>query len=285
MGTLNFINEYKDYLVARNYSEHTVREYIKDVTKFVEKYSDYTETKTVDVQNYIDDLKDKPPTANRTLNAVRSYYGFLCDVKGVIGRNPADAAKGMKVETEEKGYLTVEQVKTVIDSMDGLHKNRNKLIIALMSIDCLRISEVMNIKLKDINLDEGTIYIHGKGKRNRIAYLTHGMREYLMNYLEEREQRSPECDDLFTSQDGKGKISRSTIEAFIKKAERDTGFELHPHKFRHTGATLAYESSKDLVAVQNLLGHENIESTKRYTHVSEENRRRLVENSPLNELL
>ena len=284
-----YLDEYLDYLGSRKYSEHTVNNYGKYVSAFLshceEQGVNPLEVNTLQVQIYIDSFEDKPPTANLIKNSLRSYYDYLCTVRQVIAVNPAAGAKGVKMETEEKEYLTADQVGTVLQLLDGVHRNRNRLIVALMSMDCLRISEVINIDLDDVNLYNRTIYIKGKGKRNRIAYMTDKMMDYMLAYLNDRDRKNPKSAALFPSQDGTGRIARTTIQSFLRKVEEETGMHLNPHKFRHTGATLAYQESNDLVAVQNLLGHENIESTKRYTHVSEENRRNLINNSPINAVL
>ncbi len=289
---ISYLDSFKSYLVNRNYSEYTIKNYTKYVERFLKKCYDDNMKDVADpvttsyLQEYIDEFKDHPATANLALNSLRSFYNYLAVVCNVMDTNPALGVRGMKLETEEKEYLTSDQVSIVMSSIDGRNKNRNKLIIALMAIDCLRISEVININLNDIDVTNRTIYIHGKGKRNRIAYLTDSMLKYLLSYLEDRgRMENLQTDALFPSSNGAGRIARSTIELFIKSAEKKTGIKLNPHKFRHTGATLAYQQTKDLVAVQNLLGHENVESTKRYTHVSEENRRNLVENSPLNSVI
>lgn len=284
-----YFGKYVNYLIKRNYSKYTVENYGKYVDIYlshcIDEGVDPISASTLYIQEYIDSFEDRPPTANLIKNALRSYYDYLCIVRGVIPFNPAAGAKGIKQTTEEKDYLTAEQVGTVLQCLDGEQAARNKLIVVLMAIDCLRISEVINIDVDDVNLQEKTIYIKGKGKRNRIAYLTDNMMEYLYEYIDERNKTRTNTRALFPSCDGSGRIARTTIQTFLRKAERRTGMHLNPHKFRHTGATLAYQASKDLVAVQNLLGHENIESTKRYTHVSEENRRNLVNNSPLNGVL
>ena len=251
-----YLDEYLDYLGSRKYSEHTVNNYGKYVSAFLshceEQGVNPLEVNTLQVQIYIDSFEDKPPTANLIKNSLRSYYDYLCTVRQVIAVNPAAGAKGVKMETEEKEYLTADQVGTV---------------------------------LQLLNLYNRTIYIKGKGKRNRIAYMTDKMMDYMLAYLNDRDRKNPKSAALFPSQDGTGRIARTTIQSFLHKVEAETGMHLNPHKFRHTGATLAYQESNDLVAVQNLLGHENIESTKRYTHVSEENRRNLINNSPINAVL
>lgn len=289
---ISYLDSFKSYLEGRNYSVHTIKNYTKYVELFLKKcYHDSMKdvaapVTTIYIQEYIDDFKDHPATANLVLNSLRAYYNYLHVVCNVIDTNPALGVRGMKLETEEKEYLTPDQVSIVMSSIEGRNQNRNRLIIALMAVDCLRISEVMNIDLDDINVANRTIYIHGKGKRNRIAYLTESMLKYLLLYLEDRGKiENLQTNALFPSSNGIGRIARSTIELFIKNAEKKTGIKLNPHKFRHTGATLAYQQTKDLVAVQNLLGHENVESTKRYTHVREEDRRNLIESSPLNAIL
>lgn len=286
LASTTYIDEFEKYLVDRNYSKYTVKDYVKYVTQFLHTVEEPYSVSTLHLQEYVDSFNEKPATANLIVNALRAYYRYLCNVRGVIDRNPAVDVKGMKIETEEKEYFTPEEVAELLGAMQGDNMNRNRLITSLMALDCLRISEVMNINVDDIDLEKGTIYIHGKGKRNRIAYLTEKMREYLYNYMQDRQSiRNLHTNALFPSRDGKGRIARTTIEKFLKQAGEVVGVHVHPHKFRHTGATLSYQASKDLVAVQNLLGHENIESTKRYTHVSESDRRNLVENSPLNAIL
>ncbi len=283
------LDEYMKYMEARQYSQHTLDNYGKYVDNFLtacyNEPKDPLKLTTLELQEYVDRFKDKPATATLIANSLRSFYNYYSTIAGKIKTNPGNGLRGVRVPTEEKSCLTMEELKMVFDAVGGIHADRNKLIIALMSLECLRISEVINIELDDIDLNKGTIYIHGKGKKNRIAYLTDELKNYLVDYLYIRRRKFPNSTALFPSQDGRGKISHNTIVAFLNKIGRKTGLHLNPHKFRHTGGTMAYLATKDIVAVQNLLGHENIETTRRYTHVPEENRRNLVENSPINSLL
>lgn len=281
--------EYLHYMRGRKYSEHTLNNYGKYVENFLDacynKEKDPLKMTTIELQQYVDSFEDRPATANLIANSLRSFYSYCVDVTGKMDSNPAAALRGMRMETEEKTCLTIDELRRVFEAVDGINRERNKLIIALMSLDCLRVSEVINIELADIDLQKGTIYIHGKGKRNRFAYLTAELQNQLEEYLLIRRRKYPESEALFPSQDGKGKISRTTIVAFLDKIGKKTGLHLNPHKFRHTGGTMAYAATKDIVAVQNLLGHESIETTKRYTHIPESNRRNLVESSMVNTLL
>lgn len=158
---------------------------------------------------------------------------------------------------------------------------RNLLIVWLICVGCLRVSEVVKINLEDIDMTGKTINIKGKGMKKRKIHLNDEGVEFLKRYLFVRDMSEPNTEALFPSHNGTGRISDETIRAFLKKIGEKTGLEVHPHKFRHTGATMAYKNSKNIVAVQHLLGHENINTTMIYTHIEEENRKEMIDNSPL----
>lgn len=280
------VKEYTDYLDEIGMSPKTIHNYGAYVTKFAlecrKNGFDILEAKPSDIQQYVGSYKDRPQLSHTVLFALRSYYSYCVDILDILPKNPAANVKATKLEQKESEFHTLEEVKAIFDHCTGHNESRNKLIVILLSITALRCSEVINIDVEDIDFDNQSINIKGKGKKRRKVYLTDDMFDYLLRYMREKDIES---GVLFPSQDKTGRISYSTIRKFLDKAAGECGLETHPHKFRHTGATLAYQSTHDIIAVQSLLGHSRITTTQRYTHTTEENRRRVVKNSPLTAII
>lgn len=154
--------------------------------------------------------------------------------------------------------------------------------ILTLFLNCgMRLSELCNIKLKDIKGD--TITIVGKGDKERTVYLNKECMKAINNYLEDRETLKTDEGYLFLS-NRKSKISPRNVEILVKKHIENAGFKdkkYTPHKLRHSAATMYFKQGVDIRSIQEILGHENISTTQIYTHVDSEELRKIVNNSPL----
>jgi site-specific recombinase XerD len=173
----------------------------------------------------------------------------------------------------------------LLNSVDGANKERDYCILTLFLNLGLRISELVNLNLSDIHPDN--IRVLGKGNKERLLYLNDACADAINNYLNVRKGIiAIDTRALFLSS-RKTRISKSTVHALVKKHLQEAGIDstkYSAHKLRHTAATLMLHSGVDVRTLQELLGHENLNTTQIYTHVENENLRQAAQLSPLAEL-
>ncbi len=272
------INEYIKYIIELNYSEETISNYKRDLIH----YRDYLSKKNRDFLNinkneildyleYLDGLANG--SISRHLSTLRSFYNYLVEIKA-LESNVIKRMKNPKKVKKLPNYLNIVEVETIIDSIkeDTKEDIRNKCIFELLYSTGIRVSEASNLKVDDINTSEKSIRIYGKGKKERMVYYGDVFAQILDKYLCVRDEFiKKDIDYLFINKLG-GKLSRSSIEQIIDKIvlTSSVNHKISPHVLRHTFATHLLDNGADLRSVQELLGHENLDTTEIYTHVSNE---------------
>ena len=277
------INDYLAYLKdIKRYSEFTVENYERDLKSF-KKYLDddgelsYLTIDKYQIRDYIslklqnNSLKQR--SLNRHLSALRGFYSFLVDNKK-IEANPFTLIRSLKVEKKLPQVLSEGQIKELYNyktSKDDLLNYRNQLMIRLILDSGLRLSELINLKLSNINIEENMLFVRGKGNKDRFTFYTKETKEMLIHYLENIRNKliNENTEIVFLSKLGLP-INKRTFEKMLLKIKlRDSSISLHPHLLRHTFATRLLEEGADLKMVQELLGHESLSTTQIYTNISD----------------
>ncbi|MCM8829728.1 MAG: site-specific tyrosine recombinase XerD [Candidatus Omnitrophica bacterium] len=262
--------------VERNFSKNTVASYKCDLEKFGE-FLHLNNYKLQEIDNekitgYILFLKKKGLSSSsiiRTLSAVRNLYRFMA-VQGIVKDSNISDIESPKVHRDLPDVLSREEIETLINNVSGRDKLRNLAIIELIYGAGLRVSELVGIKLEDIDFEKEYVKIKGKGNRERLVFINRHTISAIKNYLETRtKDNTAKSIWLFPNRSGK-KISRQSIWKLIKKISVYLPSEkkISPHTFRHTFATHLLERGLDLRIVQQLLGHKTLATTEIYTHMN-----------------
>ncbi len=277
-----FINHIR---LEKGLSDNTISSYRHDLARFAE-YVDYigknslVDTDRNSIRNFFVLLSEnglEASTRGRYLSSVRTFYKYL-QATGKANANPAETIDLPKVRRKLPDTLSVNEIDKILAQPDietdaGV---RDKAILETMYACGLRVSELLNIKQRDIIFDAEIIRVFGKGSKERIVPIGSSALKWIEKYQKGPRLRfirsmDASADILFLNQRGKG-LSRMAIWKFIDKYTRKAGIEksVHPHTFRHSFATHLLEGGADLRAVQEMLGHSDISTTQIYTHVDRE---------------
>lgn len=226
------------------------------------------------------ELSNKNATTARKVSAIRAFFKYLYRKAKILDYDPAEELEIPKIERRLPVHLNQYDAQYFLDSVDGRNKERNQCIVALFLNCGLRLSELCSLNLNSIKRD--SIYVVGKGNKEREVYLNDVAQNYLQKYLDIRKGMKVKSKALFLSE-RKQRISPRTIEHMIKRLINncDLNEKISPHKLRHTFATLLYKNGVDIRSIQALLGHERLTTTQIYTHTDNEILKKAVNTSPL----
>ncbi len=229
-------------------------------------------------------------TRNRKLAAIKSFFNYIYRVKNYMEKeNPTiDLPSIQKLKRLPK-YLTLKQAKeiqNVFNETNCRNYIRNNTILTLFLTTGIRLSELLKIDLQDIDFNNNTINIYGKGNKQRVAYIPEFCKKKILEYISIRNRTNPPCAALFISSKNK-RISKMTIEYICKKAYKLMGLEdknYTVHTLRHTAATIYFEyNNRDILLLKEILGHSSIASTEVYTHTYNDLAKEAVMKNPLSE--
>lgn len=287
------VEEFLEYLnYEKKYSDNTIVSYEKDLTTY-ENYIkinklNFKNLEYKDVTDYLIYLKStglKSASINRNLSTLRSFYVFLIK-QNVVDNSPFKLISGPKKEKELPNYLKYSEFEDLISSCDETNLGiRNKMILELLFATGIRVSEASNLKISDIRFKEREIKIHGKGNKERIVYFNKTCQEVMSKYVLNARQellKGKKNEYLLINHLG-NKLTRRGIADIIDKLifKSSIKHKISPHTLRHTFATLLLNEGMDIREVQELLGHERLSTTNIYTHVSNEELRRIyLKNHP-----
>ena len=218
----------------------------------------------------------------RKIATIRSFYNYLTNKMHLLRENPVKDIDSPKLKKNLPKYLTLDESIQLLDSVDGKNQERDYCILTLFLNCGLRISELVGLNLNDIQ--EDALRVLGKGNKVRIIYLNDACQNALRQYLAVRRPiRGKDENALFLSSQNE-RISRSTVHAMVKKRLAEAGIDASQyssHKLRHTAATLMLQNGVDVRAVQEVLGHDHLNTTEIYTHVDNESLRVAAKANPL----
>jgi integrase/recombinase XerC len=268
------VGEYLDHLkFEKDYSAHTLAAYRRDLERFAARVDVPAERVTAhDINAYVAHLHSRglaPRSIQRALSSVRSFFGHL-QSRRRIGKNPTAGTRAPKgrnrlphaLDTDQAAKLFEFQAKTPL-------QKRDKAIIELFYGSGLRLSELVGINRSDLDLDQGFVTVLGKGRKTRQVPLGRHCVSAIRDWLTEHPLAAESAEiPLFTGR-GARRISPRTVQSRLKalSATQLGSTDLHPHMLRHSFASHLLESSGDLRAVQELLGHSNLGTTQIYTHL------------------
>ena len=274
MKNESLINEYIRYLkIEKKLSNNTIDSYKKDLLLFNEYINtSFLSIKREDIISYIKSMDLKPSSKNRKITTIRSFYGFLL-LNNYINYNPTDSIKGMKTDKKLPKYLTEDEVNLLLSfKCKTPYDYRNKAMIELLYSTGMRESELVNIRLNDLDLHNNIVRTIAKGKKERILPIGEIANHYLNIYINKyRDEllKDKTSEYVFISNEKK-KITRQGLFINLEQIGKRVGIKktITPHMLRHSFATHLLEHGADLRSVQELLGHEDIKTTEIYTHVS-----------------
>lgn len=267
--------KYNDYLKYElNYSDYTIKEYFLHLDKYFEYINlnkiNYLNIKKDDVMGYLkhlDDQKLSNKSITNILSSLRNFYDFLLDQK-IVDNNIFRLIRNPKIEKSLPNFLSYEEMRLILDSIDDkdILDKRNKLIVELLYSTGIRVSELVNMKVSDINFTDKSIRVLGKGRKERIVYFGSYADEALKNYLDARNDKN----EYLILNHKKEKITTRGIEKIIDKITLNCALNnnISPHTFRHTFATHLLNNGADIKSVQELLGHNSLNTTEIYTHIT-----------------
>lgn len=285
----DLIEKFLDYLkYEKHFSDFTVLNYKKDLEKF-EKFlkSKNITTQNIDVniiRNYLVFLHKKLSKRSicRHISTLRTFFNYL-GRKKYIKNNPMTLIQNPKNDKVLPKFLYNEELETLLNvpDMNEFEGIRDKLIIEMFYSTGIRVSELSNLKMKDIDFSNQKILILGKGNKERIVLYGKKCQDLLNLYLNKSRPHLLDGDSpyLFV---GKriDRLNENAIRLILKKILKKSGIEikLSPHVIRHTFATDLLNNGADLRTVQELLGHENLKTTEVYTHITNERLKEVIRN-------
>lgn len=289
----NIVNFEKYLNIERNYSNYTIKNYLIDITEFITYCNNfnknYLNIKYTDIKSYLTHLyekKYKSTTISRKISALRTFYAFLYD-KNIVDKNVFEYITLPKKEKRLPKYLSnddIDEIFKIIDISTPL-EIRNRLILELLYGSGLRVSELCNIKLSDIDFSNKSIRIIGKRKKERIVYYGEPCKRIIDLYLngtrDEILGKNKNEYLIIGNKKSNKSLSVRSVELILNNIIESTSLnkKASPHTLRHTFATHLLNDGCDILIVKELLGHSSLDTTGIYTHISNERLRKVYLNN------
>lgn len=280
------INKFIEYFkYQRNYSDFTCNNYKKDLNEYYSFISsnkiDYKNMNYNEAKEYVIYLNKKnnaKSTISRKLSSLRTFYKYLV-LNNKVESNPFLLVSSPKKEKRIPKFINYNNMEEILNvpNIKTKEGQRERVILELLYASGVRVSELVNIKLKDIDFSNKNILIFGKGSKERLVSFGDYALEYINLYLKEGRELlldGVKSDYLIVGKKSE-KLTTRRVEQIIDDIIKRTSIKLNitPHMFRHTFATHLLDNGCDLLVVQELLGHASLSSTEIYTHVSNEHLR------------
>lgn len=280
----HYIDEFIDYLgVERGLADNTLLAYRRDLNKYVayltkKKIKELDQVKRDDITNFMFDQKEKGLSANsicRALAAIKMFHRFLVRER-LVKEDPTNLVDTPKLWKRMPDVLSVSEIEAMIEAAKGKkwQQVRDHAILELFYASGMRVSELVNLKLDNVNMDVGYVRCIGKGSKERIIPIGKRAKEAVQQYCDKSRVKLVKDEfnlSLFLSRLGR-KLSRQSIWKIIKYYAKKAKIKktIKPHTLRHSFATHLLENGADLRSVQEMLGHSDISTTQIYTHVDKE---------------
>lgn len=287
MSDYDLLNRYEHYLTdERNYSEHTVSSYIRDIRQFREymdqqEVKNYVDITTTIARYYVSFLNEKgyvQKSVARKISSLRGFYQFLL-TEGEIDNNVFSEIESIKIPKSLPKFIYQNEMDRLFSSIDRDSKlgKRDYCLLELMYGTGIRVSELSNIKTSDIDFYNHQLLVMGKGRKERYvplhSNLIEALEDYLLNSrikLQANNKGTP-SNHLFLNFKGSALTPRGVRDILDRMVENAGElFAISPHMIRHSFATHLLDHGADLRSVQELLGHVNLSTTQIYTHVSKD---------------
>ena len=272
-----YIEKFINYLLfEKKYSQNTIKSYERDLNKLKKYSNNKLINNKKDIEKYIEFLnKDLDSRSiSRNISTLKSFYKFLKFNKETE-KNPMETITNPKLKKALPKVLNEDEINTLLDiKLNNSFDYRNKAMLELMYSSGLRVSELISLNVNDIDLENETVRIFGKGSKERIVplneYTTTALKQYITNHRKELFKHG-ENNYLFLNNHGT-KMTRQGFFKMLKKFASEKGIktDFSPHTLRHSFATHLLKYGADLRSIQELLGHSDISSTQIYTHITDE---------------
>src|SRR3990172_1512591 len=271
----------------RNLSPHTVRNYLSDLSQFGEflkrvfkrealSVEDLHTIDHITIRAFLSGLSDKgtgKTSLARKVSALRTFFNYLCR-ESKMTSNPGKMVSTPKKERRLPRFLSVDEMERLLSTLsdEGPLRTRDRAILETLYSSGLRIGEVVALDIGDINFTEHLIRVKGKGRKERIVPIgvraVEAIRGYLKIPLNPPLLKGERGQPLFLNKYGK-RITTRSVHSIVERYKRLAGFwDITPHSIRHSFATHILDGGADLRSVQEMLGHANLSTTQRYTHLS-----------------
>lgn len=270
--------DFLEYLIIdKKYSNNTIETYRYNLDLFKEYFKNYSVDNITynDIAGYLKSLYEKPLDVNSVANNIstlKSFYKFLMLFKGVLN-NPFENVQIPKLKKKLPKTLSYDEVSNLLDiEIKTYYDYRNKAMLELMYSSGLRVSELINVNIHDINFDNNTIRVFGKGNKERIIPISDYASSSIKNYINCARgwlAKGKFSDILFLNNHGNKMTRQACFKIFCNLASaKNIKTDFSPHTLRHSFATHLLENGADLRSIQELLGHSSISTTQIYTYVS-----------------
>lgn len=274
---IQYIAEYLEYLQAeRGLAQNTIDAYRRDLTSFceflydTESIDEFNLIKRMHINIYIKELHDKsytPTSVTRKIAAIRGWFRWL-NANEIISSDPSLGVELPKLTKKLPKVISISEIENII------HNNLNETELVMMELlygAGLRVSELVNLELNNIDLDSRYVRCIGKGSKERIIPIGEKAKKAVKSYLKIRELITKKYKletKQFLLRDNGHLMTRQDVYVFIRKQGELLKKHISPHTLRHSFATHMLENGADLRVVQELLGHSDVSTTQLYTHVS-----------------
>jgi integrase/recombinase XerC len=279
MSTKNRSEEFVERFLTfirteKNVSEHTLRAYRKDLDIFLQESSvkDIRDTDVLDVRGYVASQVSKglnKSTVSRRLSSLKSFFNYLCR-EGIMDSNPAKIVPSPKSAQKAPFFLTVDDAFGLVEKPDGMDfiSVRNRAVLELLYSSGIRVGEMSSLDIDALDIKEGIMVVRGKGKKERLVPIGSSALDAMKSYIIERHLVRNKEKALFINRSGK-RLTERTLRRIVVKYAREFGIQgkIGPHTLRHTFATHLLQDGADLRVIQELLGHESLSTTQKYTHL------------------
>ena len=266
--------------VERNVSDHTMDAYKRDINQYLMYLGDLdlqnlSDVKSTHVRDYIRVLNDggmAPASISRIISSIRTYYRFLSS-ENIINENPVLLINNPKLPKKLPDVLSEKEISLIINAIQESSQfyQRDKAIIEMLYSCGIRVTELCNLEMSNLFIDEDLIRVMGKGNKERLLPLGVRSKKYVNEYIKHSRNshiKKSGSSFVFVSRNG-NQLTRAMINIILNKWTQVSGLKksVSPHKLRHSFATHLLEGGADLRFVQALLGHSDISTTQIYTHI------------------
>ena len=266
--------------VERNVSTHTMDAYKRDINQYLMYLGDLdikklSDVKSTHIRDYIRVLSDggmAPASISRIISSIRTYYRFLSS-ENILDENPVLLINNPKLPKKLPDVLSEKEISLIINAIQESSQfyQRDKAIIELLYSCGIRVTELCNLEMSNLFIDEDLIRVMGKGNKERLLPLGLRSKKYLDDYIKHSRNshiKKSGSSFVFVSRNG-NQLTRAMINIILNKWTQASGLKksVSPHKLRHSFATHLLEGGADLRFVQALLGHSDISTTQIYTHI------------------